>query len=163
MKHNLIINSEGKAGKRPHITGVAAFAAAMAMSLRRRLDYAGIARKALHIEPLPPGALPTYDRDIDVSAVLEFDSRDRFPTSSPFQHNFYHINKNGKAGRKRDRVILPTFETYSNPTIKIADVKRRRFNLIDRHVQTARQQLMSQEDNTIFKALDDVGKDDKNH
>ena len=31
-----------------------------------------------------------------------------------------------------DRVIVPEFELYSNPVIKISDVKQRRFNLIDR-------------------------------
>lgn len=30
------------------------------------------------------------------------------------------------------RVTVPEFEIYQNPTIKISDVKRRRFNIIDR-------------------------------
>jgi hypothetical protein len=32
------------------------------------------------------------------------------------------INSNGKAGKKR--VVFPRFEIYSNPTIKISDIKR---------------------------------------
>lgn len=30
------------------------------------------------------------------------------------------------------RVVLPEFEIYANPTIRIDDVKKRRFSLIDR-------------------------------
>lgn len=32
-----------------------------------------------------------------------------------------------------ERVTIPEFEIVSNPTIRIDDVKRRRFNLIDRN------------------------------
>src|SRR5271157_3201065 len=32
-----------------------------------------------------------------------------------------------------NRVTVPEFEIYQNPTIKISDVKRRRFNIIVRH------------------------------
>lgn len=31
------------------------------------------------------------------------------------------------------RVTIPEFEIVSNPTIRISEVKRRRFNLIDRN------------------------------
>ncbi len=41
--------------------------------------------------------------------------------------------------------------------IEVED-KRRRFNVIDRHVQTARQQIMRQEDDKIFELLDAAGK-----
>lgn len=44
------------------------------------------------------------------------------------------INSHGKLVEKLNagRVIVPTFEIYQNPTIRIDDVKQRRFNLIDR-------------------------------
>jgi hypothetical protein len=32
------------------------------------------------------------------------------------------------------RVMMPLFEIVESPTINIADVKRRRFNLIDRNI-----------------------------
>lgn len=53
-----------------------------------------------------------------------------------------------------DRVTIPEFEVYSNPTVRIAEVKRRRFNVIDRAVQKARQEIMAQEDANVFAALD---------
>jgi len=54
------------------------------------------------------------------------------------------------------RVMMPTFEIAANPTIRISDVKRRRFNVIDRAAQSARQQIQADEDKEIFKALESI-------
>lgn len=120
--------------------GKIALAQAMANPIRRNLDYQGIARRALVIDPLPQGALPVYDRDIDVAAVV--------------------VSSNGTGPESRifgDRITVPEFEIISNPTVRIAEVKRRRFNVIDRAVQKARQELMAQEDANVFAALDAAG------
>jgi hypothetical protein len=117
--------------------GKIALAQAMANPIRRNLDYQGIARRLLVIDPLPQGANPTYDRDIDVAATV--------------------ISSNGTGPESRvfgDRVVVPTFELFSNPTVRISEVRRRRFNVIDRAVQKARQELMAQEDANIFAAID---------
>lgn len=117
--------------------GKIALAQAMANPIRRNLDYHGIARRALVVDPLAQGALPTYDRDIDVSAVV--------------------ISSNGSGPESRvfgERITVPEFEIFSNPTVRIAEVKRRRFNVIDRAVQKARQEIMAQEDANVFAALD---------
>jgi hypothetical protein len=89
------------------------------------------------VDVLPQGALPTYDRDIDVAAVV--------------------ISSNGSGPESRvfgDRVLVPEFEIFANPTVRIAEVKRRRFNVIDRAVQKARQEIMAQEDANVFAAID---------
>jgi hypothetical protein len=117
--------------------GKLALAQAMANPIRRNLDYQGVARRALVVDPLPQGALPVYDRDIDVAAVV--------------------VSSNGTGVESRvfgDRVTVPEFEIYSNPTVRIAEVKRRRFNVIDRAVQKARQEIMAQEDANVFMAFD---------
>ena len=117
--------------------GKYALAQAMANPIRRNLDYQGIFRRALVVDPLPQGALPVYDRDIDVAAVV--------------------ISSNGSGPESRvfgERVTIPEFEIFSNPTVRIAEVKRRRFNVIDRAVQKARQEVMAQEDANGFAALD---------
>lgn len=117
--------------------GKMALAQAMANPIRRNLDYQGIARRAVVVDPLPQGALPVYDRDIDVTAVV--------------------VSSNGTGPESRifgDRVTVPEFEIFSNPTVRIAEVKRRRFNVIDRAVQKARQEIMAQEDANIFAAID---------
>jgi hypothetical protein len=159
MKHDLIINSDGKATRRPIGSFSSRLAAAMALLPRRNLDYQGLARKVFLVESLPQGALAYYEKDLDVASILGCaDEPDQF------KHNKYSINDQGKAGRRfiGGRVASPKFEIYSNPTIRIADIKQRPFDVIDRDVRKARQQLMSREDAAIFKALDDAGKDDKN-
>lgn len=117
--------------------GKVSLAQSMASPIRRNLDYQGIARRALCVDPIAQGALATYDRDIDVSAVV--------------------ISSNGGGPESRvfgERITVPEFEIFSNPTVRIAEVKRRRFNVIDRAVQKARQEIMAQEDANVFAALD---------
>jgi len=117
--------------------GKIALGQAMANPIRRNLDYQGVGRRVLVIDPLPQGALPVYDRDIDVAAVV--------------------VSSNGAAPESRvfgDRVTVPEFELVSNPTVRIAEVRRRRFNVIDRAQQKARQEIQAQEDANIFAALD---------
>jgi hypothetical protein len=117
--------------------GKVALAQAMATPIRRNLDYHGIARRSLVVDPLSQGALPTYERDIDVAAVV--------------------VSSNGTGPESRvfgDRVVVPEFELFSNPTVRISEVKRRRFNVIDRAVQKARQEIMAQEDANVFAAID---------
>jgi hypothetical protein len=57
---------------------------------------------------------------------------------------------------KRNRVRIPPFEIYQSPSINIKEVLRRRFNVIDRAVRKTRQQLMSQEDDSLFQAMEKV-------
>jgi len=124
--------------------GKVALGQAMANPIRRNLDYQGVGRKALVVDPLPQGALPVYDRDIDVRAVV--------------------ISSNGSAPESRvfgDRVTVPEFEVVSNPTVRIMEVKRRRFNIIDRAQQKARQEIQAQEDTNVFAALDFAADDNK--
>jgi hypothetical protein len=116
--------------------GKTALAQAMANPIRRNLDYQGIIRRAFVVDPLPQGALPVYDRDIDVTAIV--------------------VSSNGAAVESRvfgDRITVPEFEIVSNPTVRIAEVRRRRFNVIDRAVQKARQEVMAQEDSAGFAAI----------
>jgi hypothetical protein len=120
--------------------GKVALGQAMALPIRRNLDYAGVARRALVVDPLPNGAMPVYDRDIDVAAVV--------------------VSSNGSAPESQvrgDRVTVPEFEVVSNPVVRIREVKQRRFNVIDRAVQKARQEIQAQEDANIFAALDFAG------
>ena len=117
--------------------GKVALGQAMANPIRRNLDYQGVGRRVLVVDPLPQGALPVYDRDIDVAAVV--------------------VSSNGSAPESRvfsDRVTVPEFEIVSNPTVRISEVKRRRFNVIDRAQQKARQEIQAQEDANIFAAVD---------
>lgn len=130
MIKRALLTSEGKI----------ALGQAMALPIRRNLDYAGVARRALVVDPLPTGALPIYERDIDVAAVV--------------------ISSNGSVPEsivRGDRVTIPEFDIVSNPVVKIREVRQRRFNVIERAVQKARQEIQANEDANIFAALDFAG------
>lgn len=117
--------------------GKLALAQTMANPIRKNLDYHGVGRRALVVDALAQGALPTYELDIDVAAVV--------------------VSSNGAVPESRvwgSRVMVPTWEVASNPTIRFAEAQRRRFNVIDRAIQKARQELMAQEDLNVFAALD---------
>ena len=53
-----------------------------------------------------------------------------------------------------ERITVPEFEIFSNPTVRYREVRSRRFNVIDRAIQKARQEIMAQEDANVFAAMD---------
>jgi len=112
-------------------------AASMQNPLRERLDYEGVFRRAAVVDPLPQGALPYYDKDVNVPAVV--------------------ISEEGKTPEtivKGKRILIPMFELGSNPKIPFTQVKERRFNLIDRAQDKAKQEIQAAEDELGFAALD---------
>lgn len=163
MEHDLIIsNSDGSIIEKTDsiiakflksAAGRQSLAQSMIQPLKTRLDYSSIARKALSVTPLPQGALPIYDKDQD--DICKADSLGKF------EHNVITGYSDGSIDRSSPirgrRVVIPSFEIFSSPKIRISDIKQRRFNIIDRAVTKARQQIMAQEDEDIFKALDDLG------
>lgn len=117
--------------------GRAALAQAMANPIRTSLDYQGVGRKLLVVDPLPQGALPVYDKDVDAKA--------------------YVISKRGQAPVQvieADRIQVPTFEIVAYPTVRFSQVKERRFNVIDRAQQRAKTDIMAVEDEEIFSLID---------
>ena len=67
------------------------------------------------------------------------------------------VSSNGTGPESRvfgDRIFVPTWELFANPTVRISEARRRRFNVIDRAVQKSRQELMAQEDANVFAAID---------
>lgn len=117
--------------------GRVALAQAMANPIRVSLDYQGVGRKLLVVDPLPQGALPVYDKDVDARAFV--------------------ISKRGKAPDQiieGDRIQVPTFEIVSYPQVRFSQVKERRFNVIDRAQQRAKSDIMAVEDAEIFALID---------
>ena len=172
MEHPVIIDSRGKTQVSPFLNarglisqylassaGRSRLAQSMIQPLRTRLDYQGLARKVFQIEPLPEGALPTYDCDPNVSDLVCSEREEK----KSYAHDAVVINSRGQTSRKEifsfpglRKVIFPTFEIVSNPTIRIDDVKRRRFNLIDRAARFTKQQILAAEDQKIFDTLDTI-------
>jgi hypothetical protein len=166
MKRPIIITSEGKIGNRHDIkfkynsiiskylvssTGRQNLAHSMVAPLRTTRDYQSIGRKTFLVDSLPTGALPVYDKDIEVAALVA--PKYKFDALKISSRGEIFEKKNGRPFRAR-RVIFPTFELFSSPTVKLCNIKRRRFNIIDRNVQKARDQIMNQEDSMIFDVLD---------
>lgn len=119
--------------------GRTALAQAMANPIRTSLDYQGVGRKLLVVDPLPQGALPVYDKDVDAKA--------------------YVISKRGQVPDQvieGDRIQVPTFEVVSYPQVRFSQVKERRFNVIDRAQQRAKSDIMAVEDEEIFALIDNA-------
>lgn len=117
--------------------GRVALAQAMANPIRISLDYQGVGRKLLVVDPLPQGALPVYDKDVDAKAFV--------------------ISKRGQVPDQvieGDRIQVPTFEIVSYPQVRFSQVKERRFNVIDRAQQRAKADIMAVEDSEIFSLLE---------
>lgn len=112
-------------------------AASMQNPLRERLDYEGVFRRAIVVDPLPQGALPYYDKDINVPAIV--------------------IGEEGQTPEtivKGKRILIPLFELGANPKVPFTQVKERRYNLIDRAQDKAKQEIQAAEDELGFAALD---------
>lgn len=112
-------------------------AQSMQLPLRRRLDYMGVARKALLIEELPPGALPYYDKDPEVTAIV-------VPEQGTTPEQVV-------AG---ERFLVPLKEIAANPKVPFTQIKERRFSIIERAQDLARQAIQAEEDTGIFSVFE---------
>jgi len=123
--------------------GKSALAKTMAQPIARQLGYAGIARRALNIQQLQPtGLKPDINIEPKSGAMIHVTSSSRLVV--PYKHDSIIITPDKVIGNK-DRIILrgvygrrvtvPEFEISSNPTVKISDIKSRRFSMIDRYTR----------------------------
>lgn len=118
-------------------------------TVRRSLDYHGIARRALEADLLTPVG---YDTDIDLSAAI-------VAPDVAYPHDCITIDHKGHAYKKSDwasRIVFPLYDMYTATTVSIGDVKRRRFSIIDRVVQKAFDEINIEQD-AMFKAWDALG------
>ena len=121
------------------------FAANLGPSLRRRRDYQSITRKALMVEVLPDGALPIYDKEFD-------------ETGQSFVEAFVVGEEGSDIVRvvKPKRVTVPTFEIVANPMIPIAQIKERRFDVVERSLNLAKAEMGATEDGHVFGLFDAI-------
>jgi hypothetical protein len=117
-------------------TGRLAIAQAMVEPIRRSLEYQAVGRKTLMVDELPQGALARYERDPAVVA--------------------YKIARRGAvpdAITEGEEVLVPTFEIAAYPTIRLSEIKARRFYIVDRAQIKAKEAIQKEEDTNIFAAL----------
>ena len=116
--------------------GRTALAQAMVEPIRRSLEYQAVGRKLLMVDELPQGALARYERD--VASVAWVISR-RGAVPDQFQEG--------------EEVLVPTFEIAANPTVRLSEIKARRFYIVDRAQIKAKEAIQKEEDTNIFNAL----------
>jgi len=100
------------------------------------LEYQAIGRKLLMVDELPQGALPKYERDIAVKS--------------------YVIPRRGKVPDmyiEAEELLVPTFEIATNPSIKLNEIRARRFYIVDRAQIRAKDSIQRQEDTEAFKVI----------
>ena len=106
--------------------------------LRDFQDYSSIMRRGLLVDPLADGAIPYYDRDVDVNA--------------------YIVSEEGRdvtvvAGRE-PRVHVPLFEIATNPTIPFTQIKQRRYDVQQRVQEKTNAEVFRTEDQKIIAAFE---------
>ena len=115
--------------------GRVALAQAMVEPIRRALEYQAIGRKLLMIDELPQGALPRYEKDVRQTAQV--------------------ISRRGAVPRgitEGEEILVPLFEIATHPTIRLSEVKARRFFIVDRAQIKAKEAIQKEEDTNIFTA-----------
>lgn len=171
MKHPIIITSGGEVTNRDKYnkssiisnllsssSGRQMLAQSMIAPIRRRFDYQSLARKVFLVDQMPVGAQPTYVNSGLPSGDLPVYDSDTIV--GKFKYDSIKISSRGRLYRKGQlsgssrRAIFPTFQLAANPTIKLSDVKARRFDIIDRSVQKLKESITFEEDSMIFDILD---------
>jgi len=116
--------------------GRVALAQAMVEPIRRALEYQAVGRKLLMVDELPQGAYARYEKDVRATAHV--------------------ISRRGAVPdiiTEGEEIIVPTFEIATNPTIRLSEVKARRFYIVDRAQIKAKEAIQKEEDLNIFNAI----------
>lgn len=116
--------------------GRVALAQAMVEPIRRALEYQAVGRKLLMVDELPQGAYARYEKDVRATAHV--------------------ISRRGAVPdmiTEGEEILVPTFEIATNPTIRLSEIKARRFYIVDRAQIKAKEAIQKEEDLNIFNAV----------
>ena len=116
--------------------GRTALAQAMVEPIRRSLEYQAVGRKLVMVDELPQGALARYERDVASTAHVVA-RRGAVPDQI----------------QEGEEILVPTWEIAANPTIRLSEIKARRFYIVDRAQIKAKEAIQKEEDTQIFNAL----------
>src|SRR3990172_2901217 len=95
--------------------GRVALAQAMVEPIRRALEYQAVGRKLLMVDELPQGAYARYEKDVRAVAFV-IPRRGAVPDMIT----------------EGEEILVPTFEIATHPTVRLSEVKARRFFIVDR-------------------------------
>ena len=116
--------------------GRVALAQAMVEPIRRALEYQAVGRKLLMVDELPQGAYARYEKDVRSTAHV--------------------ISRRGAVPdgiTEGEEILVPTFEIATNPTIRLSEIKARRFYIVDRAQIKAKEAIQKEEDLNIFNLI----------
>lgn len=108
----------------------------MVEPIRRSLEYQGVGRKLLMVDELPQGALARYERDV-ASVAWVVSRRGAVPDQIT----------------EGEEILAPTFVIAAHPTVRLSEIKARRFYVVDRAQIKAKEAIQKEEDTNIFNAL----------
>jgi len=117
-------------------TGRVALAQAMVEPIRRALEYQAVGRKLLLVDELPQGAYARYEKDVRATAWI--------------------ISRRGAVPNmivEGEEILVPTFEIATHPTVRLSEVKARRFFIVDRAQIKAKEAIAKVEDTEIFRVI----------
>ena len=117
--------------------GRVTLAQAMVEPIRRALEYQAVGRKLLMVDELPQGAYARYEKDVRALA--------------------YVLPRRGATPDmivEGEEILVPTFEIATHPTVRLSEVKARRFFIVDRAQIKAKEAIQKVEDSEIFSTID---------
>ena len=117
--------------------GLKRVAFAMQAPLKELLDYHGLGRRLLKVDPIPQGEFPIYDKDIKEFAsvrVANFGTPPMVETSVK-------------------RLTFPTFQLARNARVAYEDIQVRRYAIFDRAKERVAISMAIAEDREVFNIL----------
>jgi len=117
--------------------GLKRVAYAMTGPLKELLDYHGIGRRLLKVDPIPQGELPIYDKDIAEFASVRVANQGVPP----------------QVETRVKRVQFPTFQLARNARVMYEDIQVRRYPIFDRAKERVAISMAIAEDREVFNIL----------
>ena len=117
--------------------GLKRVAFAMTGPLKELLDYHGIGRRLLKVDPIPQGEFPIYDKDIAEFASVRVASQGVPP----------------QVETRVKRVQFPTFQLARNARVMYEDIQVRRYPIFDRAKERVAISMAIAEDREVFNIL----------
>lgn len=117
--------------------GLKRVAYAMTGPLKELLDYHGIGRRLMKVDPIPQGEFPIYDKDINEFASVRVANFGVPP----------------QVETRVKRVQFPTFQLARNARVAYEDIQVRRYPIFDRAKERVAISMAIAEDREVFNIL----------
>ena len=117
--------------------GLKRVAYAMQGPLKELLDYHGLGRRLLKVDPIPQGEIPVYDKDISEFASVRVGNFGAPPLVET----------------RVKRIMFPTMQLARNARVPYEDIQIRRYPVFDRAKERIAISMAIAEDREIFNLL----------